>query len=277
MVWFLANSQKFSPNQENRNDGLTAMEELIMELKQLVFFLGGHDAEMVEIRRVLEESGENFVDAGLGWSASVESYKDEIDAALAAGSQPVLIELAGAEGIEGAIVVDHHGDRAGEPASIIQVLDLLGLEPNRWQQLIAANDAGFIPAMIEVGASAAEIAEIRALDRAAQGITPEQEAQAEEAIRNLQVADRLTVVRLTHSKTATVTDRLFGEYDQLLVLSGDGEVNFFGDGELCSHLQEKFQGWSGGSGLGKSGESAFWGGYPDHQEVEDFILNFLKN
>lgn len=277
MVWFLANSQKFSPNQENRNDGLTAMEELIMELKQLVFFLGGHDAEMVEIRRVLEERGENFVDAGLGWSASVESYKDEIDAALAAGSQPVLIELAGAEGIEGAIVVDHHGDRAGEPASIIQVLDLLGLEPNRWQQLIAANDAGFIPAMIEVGASAAEIAEIRALDRAAQGITPEQEAQAEEAIRNLQVADRLTVVHLTHSKTATVTDRLFGEYDQLLVLSGDGEVNFFGDGELCSHLQEKFQGWSGGSGLGKSGESAFWGGYPDHQEVEDFILNFLKN
>lgn len=242
-----------------------------------VFFIGGYDGEMIEIVRVLKELGESIVDAGLGWGASVESYKEEIDAALAAGHQPVLIELAGAEKIAGAISVDHHGDRAGEPASIIQVLGLLGLEPNRKQQLIAANDSGFIPGMVTAGASAEEIAEIRELDRAAQGITPEQEAQAEEAIRNLKIVDRLTVVRLAHSKTATVTDRLFGEYDQLIVLSGDGEVNFFGDGELCSRLQEKFQGWSGGSGLGKAGGSAFWGGYPDHQEVENFVLDFLKN
>lgn len=244
---------------------------------QKVFFIGGADAEMKEIVRVLTERGESFIDAGLGWGASVESYKDEIDAALAAGDQPVLIELTGASEIAGAIDVDHHGSRSGEPASIIQVLSLLGIEPSRKQLLIAANDSGFIPGMVAAGASAAEIAEIRALDRSAQGITPEQEAQAVEAIESRKVDGHLTVVSLAHSKTATVTDRLFGEYDQLIVLSGDGEVNFFGDGELCSHLKEKFQGWNGGSGLGKHGESAFWGGYPDHQEVEDFILNFLKN
>ena len=87
----------------------------------------------------------------------VESYKDEIDAALAAG----------------AIDVDHHGSRSGEPASIIQVLSLLGIEPSRKQLLIAANDSGFIPGIVAAGDSAAEIAEIRALDRATQGITPE--------------------------------------------------------------------------------------------------------
>lgn len=44
---------------------------------------------------------------------------------------------------------------------------------------------------------------------------------------------------MAHSKTATVADRLFEKDKQqnLLFLSGDGEVNYFGDGKLCKMLQ----------------------------------------
>jgi hypothetical protein len=36
-------------------------------------------------------------------------------------------------------------------------------------------------------------------------------------------------------------------------------MNFFGDGALCKELFDTCGGWSGGSGLGKQGESAYWG------------------
>lgn len=241
-------------------------------MKKLVFFLGGADAEMVEISKVLAQVGAEIHNAGLGWGAAASVYAAEISAVAAAGGVPVLVELnTDIDLPEGVILVDHHGDRSSEPASILQVLSLLGLEPNRWQQLIAANDSGYIPAMVEMGATSEEVAAVRLADRSAQGITPEQEEAAEAAIAGREVAGRLTVVHLPHSKCATVTDRLFGQYDQLLVLSGDGEVNFYGDGQLCSVLKESFDGWNGGSGLAQKGGSAFWGGYPNHAEIEAFI------
>ena len=45
--------------------------------------------------------------------------------------------------------------------------------------------------------------------------------------------------KLSHSKTSTITDRLYGKYDNLLVLSEDGETNFFGDTEIINMLDEK--------------------------------------
>jgi hypothetical protein len=37
--------------------------------------------------------------------------------------------------------IDHHGKRALEKASILQILDLLGLTPSRDEEMIAAIDA----------------------------------------------------------------------------------------------------------------------------------------
>ncbi len=245
--------------------------------KKFVFFIGGADAEMVEIIKVLANAGAEMINNNLGWGASASAYVIEIAAAVAAGKVLVLIELIkDIELPESTILVDHHGDRSSEPASILQVLSLLGLEPNRWQLLIAANDSGYIPGMLAIGATPEEVASVRLADRSAQGIMPEQEAAAEEAIAGREVAGRLTIVHLPHSKCATVTDRLFGQYDQLLILSGDGEVNFFGDGQLCAVLKEKFEGWNGGSGLGQRGGSAYWGGYPDQVAVENFICETLR-
>lgn len=171
---------------------------------------------------------------------------------------------------------------------------MLGIEPTRKMQLVAANDAGYIPAMMEMGATKEEIAQIRYQDRAAQGITPEQEKQAEEAVANATEFCGVTVVKMPHSKTATVTDRLFdpNKPQNLLIISGDGETNYFGPEDICRKLQgnktgerpapwdpnqteilyDHFGGWTGGAGLGKEGGTAFWGGYADQIEIAKFVL-----
>ena len=184
--------------------------------------------------------------------------------------------------------MDHHNENAGKPASILQILDLLGVQPTRHQQIIAANDCGYIPAMLAMGATPEEIAEVRLLDRSAQGITPEQEAEAERAIAAAEVVNGVTIIRMAHSKTATVCDRLFNpeKEQRLLILSEDGESNFFGNGELCLALQGEdtgkktqegytiyshFGGWVGGN-LPSSG---FWGGYGDQKAIEEYIVKFF--
>lgn len=142
--------------------------------------------------------------------------------------------------------------------------------------LVAANDARYIPGMLAIGATQEEIDCVRMFDRLVQGITPAQDTEGLRAIGEKEILGRLTVVRMSHSKTATVADRLFGQYDQLLILSGDGEVNFFGDGALCAELKDKFEGWNGGSGLGKLGANAYWGcGSPNQAEVLEFVQQRL--
>jgi hypothetical protein len=44
--------------------------------------------------------------------------------------------------------IDHHGESAKNPASISQVLKLIGVEPSLEDELIAANDRGYIPEVI---------------------------------------------------------------------------------------------------------------------------------
>jgi len=190
------------------------------------------------------------------------------------------------------------------PASILQVTERIGLEPSFFDKLIAANDAGFIPAMekeiekyrykIENGTKGSKelfeilkkkwIDVIRKIERKESGITPEQEKQAEEAIKSREdlYNGELTIVRLTHSKIATVVDRIYGSYKNLLILSEDGEVNFCNNGnasgELYKELHDKYKGsWAGGNGLGLYSGNAFWGGYPDHDEVETFIKEKIMN
>ena len=85
-----------------------------------------------------------------------------------------------------------------------------------------------------------------------------------------------------HSKTTPVGDRLAMTAIQLgesipdyLVFSKDGEVNFSGRGDIAQALHEKFDGWSGGLGLGKVDSTAYWGGYPSHDEVVQFLAELL--
>ena len=239
---------------------------------------------MLRISEVLLAAGETVVDKKLGWGAKLSAYAEDLSQ-LEAGVIPVLVELdLDCEVPQSGIIVDHHGDLSQRSASILQVLDLIGQEPNRKDLLIAANDTGYIPGMLAAGATQSEVEEIRAIDRSASGeITQEMEEQAEaaiEAANAYEVAQtgEVVVIHLPHSKTATVADRLFSswknQFEHLLVLSEDGETNFYGDGALCQALYEKFEGWAGKPGLGKKGEHAFWGGYGPQDEVELFIKNY---
>ena len=146
------------------------------------FFLGGRDLEMLEIRRLLDRHAAGRIeDKGLAWGAALSAYREELLAALSRGETPVLIELM--DDLPPAlfdrgrvIVVDHHGPLAGHdrPTSIEQVFALLGLPAAAWTRhlaLVAANDRAHVVGMRALGATAQEIAEIRAADRAVQGVS----------------------------------------------------------------------------------------------------------
>lgn len=262
-----------------------------------VYLMGGSDLEMYQIKKRLERSGREYVDKDLAWGAKIGDYKDEIKKIFEEEKIPIAVELLGADQVEGVVDIDHHGENAHRPAAISQVMDRAGLKMSFVDELVAANDSAYIPGMeakieerrhefeARIGSDGFEklktklISLIRAKDRQLQGITKEHEEQAEVAIKQLETEcdGSLTVVRLPHSKTATVSDRLFGKYKNLLILSEDGEVNFYGDGKLCQDLQKKFEGsWSGGSGFGEKGKNAYWGSGSTDGSVLDFITKYIN-
>ena len=89
-------------------------------------------------------------------------YGDQIEKISKDGKKTILVELTqDSQILENAVIVDHHNDKADRPASILQVCQLLDIEPTRKMQLIAANDSGYILAMQKMGASQEEIDTIR--------------------------------------------------------------------------------------------------------------------
>jgi hypothetical protein len=233
------------------------MSALAPDSNALVFFLAGHDLEMAEIARVLRERRIQLVDHGLDWAHAIASaYKPEIHAAICSGKRPVLVELREipADILPFVDVIDHHGPESGHlPTSLEQVLARLGISTlTREQALIAANDKGYIEGMIAIGATPEDVKRIRRADRKAQGITAEQEATAEAAIAaRTSPAPGLTVVKLPHGKTATVTDRLSDRAGGLgyrnLFVECPNEVSFFGDGKIIEELVRVYGGYCGGN------------------------------
>ena len=153
---------------------------------------------------------------------------------------------------------------------------------------------------MKIGATTEEIARVRYRDRMSQDITKEQEEEAVRALKeSTEVIDGVTIVRMAHSRSATITDRLFDpdKKQNILILLEDGEVNYFGNGRLCQLLQgsvigeqpapwdksktipiyDNFGGWTGGDGLGDENGTAYWGGNPNHDEVVKFILDFYRS
>ena len=250
-----------------------------------------NDLEAKTIIEMLAREGEKYLVTGQTWGASWEKLEEEIKKelkeALENGTEVYGIELQGNS--NGAINIDHHiygeDDRRNPKSSIEQVADILGKELTLDEQFVSANDKGYIPAMEELGEKLKInpqdikeiIANIRMRDRETQGITSKQEAQAEEAIKKLgELKEKRNYISidLPHSKTSTVTDRLYGKYDNLLVTSEDGETNFFGKTEIIKMLSERFpSGWSGGS-LDQG--SGYWGGYADQNAIKAEVQNTIN-
>ncbi len=199
------------------------------------FLLGGYDLEMVVIRQLLEEHGIPFYDRNLAWGARLSAYQDVFN-----GQD----HFVGVELIEDTELpkhytnIDHHNENSHRSSAIEQVAKLLGIELNCYQQLVAANDKGYIPAMEAIGASKKEIDEIRRADRKAQGVTDEDETLAVKSIEsNLIKAGGLLVVESLTPKFSCITDRLF-PFKKLLI---GFENHFVYYGEDTQRLIETYR------------------------------------
>lgn len=245
-----------------------------MKAKQYIFFLGGYDAEMCEIRKILEERKQVFYDHRLQWGAKLSDYEDDLKS-LSNSAVPVFIELDLDIGVpEKSIIIDHHNQNAGKEkkSSIEQVAELLNIHLNRWQQLIAANDIAWINGLVAAGATKKEIAEIRKYDRICQGVSEEAEQQAEDAIRRMVNVDSLAIVEIPHPHASAVMDRLYMDWENILVFSPN-ETNFSGRGDIIKALSESFpDSWYGGE-LPVKG---FWGMKARNKKAKQIILSYLQ-
>ncbi|MBV6427944.1 MAG: hypothetical protein KIPDCIKN_02467 [Haliscomenobacter sp.] len=223
------------------------------------FLLGGYDLEMAEIRRMLEEyqlvEGEDFLDFKLSWGARLSAYQGHFHAERI----NVAVELQ--EDIPPParyLRIDHHNELPPRPAAIEQLAALLGIPLQRRQQLVAANDAGYIPAMRAMGASEAEISDIRRQDRASQGVTEDDERLAEKAIQETMYVDRgVAVIPAFSSKFSPITDRLFGRFEKILIFT-DRELTYYGKNKPL--LESRFADWMrSGMAYSGGGEEGFWG------------------
>lgn len=253
-------------------------------MKDKIFVIPKNDLESVEIRNILESvgyhEGQDLFVTSQGWGASWEQLEPEIKEALSRFDPDTVygVELKGDSPFHN---VDHHyykdtnwatgevlyeDDRTktanGETqlSSIVQVSNLVGVKLTLDQSFISANDVGFVDEMRSLGEAlhmseedvVARIQDIRMREHSilaeVQGITPEMEQQAVEAIENARYLSNGTmVVELPHSKCATVTDRIpMQEYNGgLLILCGDGEIDYYGPSRNVEQLLDTFGGWKG--------------------------------
>ena len=198
--------------------------------EQLFFLLGGADLEMQTIRDVLVRQSIPFADHHLRWdNALLSSYRKELQE-VKDGQTVYGLELR--EDILPPIcyrAIDHHNGLSSLPCALEQVMEILQLPMNRYEQLVSANDKAYIPGMLALGATSEEIATVRLADRKAQGVTDEEEQLAEKAIvNNQEFVNGLIIIRALCSRFSPICDRLF-PYQKLLIYT-ESEWMYYGEG-----------------------------------------------
>lgn len=190
--------------------------------------LGGHDLEMLTIRDLLTERGIPFSDKQLRWDNALLSQYTETLQSIPSTHKIYGIELH--EDIplpDNYHTIDHHNHNSQLPSALEQTASLLQIPMNRRMQLIAANDKGYIPGLIAIGATEKEITEIRLADRRAQGVTADDEKLAEQAItENLTHVGELIIIKATSHRFSPICDRLY-PYNKLLIYT-DNEWIYYG-------------------------------------------------
>jgi hypothetical protein len=206
---------------------------------EIVFLLGGYDLEMVEIKNILQQHSKHYIDKKLSWGAKLSSYKDVLnDTTIYYGIE--LIEDI--EPPKNYITIDHHNDNQNKKSSIEQVADLLHIKLSRYQQLVALNDSGYIPAMQKYGATEVEIDYIRQKDRKIQGATQEDEILAKISIENATKKNQIFIIEAQTSIFSTITDRLYGKEENIL-LYNDNKLVYYGKNiqKLIKQFQKDIQ------------------------------------
>ena len=243
-----------------------------------LFLLGGYDLEMLTIKQMLEgANGCVVLDKHLRWdNAHISSYDEEL-------ARFAEYEIYGIELQEDIPVprnyhrIDHHNDWVDKPSSLEQVAEILGERLDHYQQLVAANDKGYIPAMKELGATKEEIDDIRKKDRAAQGVTDEDEKLAELSVyHHISKYPSLVVVKSLTSRFSPICDRLF-PYQRLLIYN-DCEWAFYGEGttELVNLLAEDISQKKVFHGGGSNGYIGSVMNAYDKIEIEEFVKVIIE-
>lgn len=237
-----------------------------------------NDLESVTIVDLLEKFGEPVLVTGQSWGATwkelEEPIRQAVQIALAEGGEVRGIELAGSPP-GGAHNIDHHryaGDDRSHPlSSLEQVAAMVGHSLNRHERLVAANDRGYLPALHAEGASPSEIAAIRAGDRQAQGLTPEDEAQARRDVARAEWRGSAAFVRCEGRSTAWHTDLLHGSYSELLLASATNWVYFGPRFKEGFNLRLPEPCWAGGEA-----PNGFFGVAAPGQESQASLLSWFR-
>ena len=247
-------------------------------LPHKLFLLGGCDLEMLTIKRMLEGWADCVVlDRHLGWGNALLSAYQEYWVSFQYS------DIFGIELVEDIPVpnnyhrIDHHGDWDHKPCALEQVADIIGVTLNRYQQLVAANDKGYIPAMRALGATADEMADIRREDRIAQGVTEQDYLLAKQSVeQNLSKYDKLLVVNSMTSRFSPICDTLF-PYERLLIYT-DSQWMFYGEGkkELVSHFAEEINEKKMFHGGGSNGYIGCVDSAYSQMEIEQIVKQIIN-
>lgn len=198
-------------------------------MEKRLFLLGGHDLEMLTVRTLLDQNDIPYKDHALSWhNACLSSYRKEMEEALAEGYSIWGVELMeDIPPVPHYHRIDHHNELVHLPSALEQVAALLSVPMNRYYQLVSANDKAYIPGMKQMDATSEEIESIRRADRAAQGITPEEELLGEKAVnQHATLWGDLWVVQAQCARFSPICDRLY-PYSRLIIYT-DAEWVYYG-------------------------------------------------
>jgi hypothetical protein len=121
-----------------------------------------------------------------------------------------------------------------------QLAELLGVELNEYQKLVAINDMEWIPGLQKAGVADDVITVIRQSDRCAQGVTPDDEAQAVRDIENLVAkGKKISLVCATNAISAYADRFYFNPGFEELLLILPAKAVYFGsrNNEIHNHIK----------------------------------------
>lgn len=262
--------------------------------KKRIFLLGGHDLEMMTIKSILENKGIHVYDKGLAWNnACLSAYKAEIEEYNGDDCIIYGVELTndlGDAATKNYCVIDHHNELQNLPSSLEQVAEIIGHELTDKEQLIAANDKGYYPAMkeiIDIKSSYSSMTEVRKKtlmdmirkeDRKAQGVTEDEENKAQKV--NADTYDDLKLVITDLEHFSPVTDRLW-PYEKLLVcrlVKGNAELCYYGKDSQEAYkrvCEAFFQEDADKSTYSGGGENGYWGTKDRNIDI-DTLADIIK-
>lgn len=192
-------------------------------MQKILFLLGGHDLEMLEIRNIFDKLNIQYKDKKLRWGAKVSDYKEYLNFEGTIYGIELEEDIGTPKNYK---AIDHHNGNFYMPSALEQVTNILNIELSREQQLIAANDSRYIAGMKNICATQEEIKYIRSLDRKAQGVTSQDEKLAQQSFDTSKKINTNCIFSQT-VKFSAVSDLAYAQYEKYVIYNFS-KIVFYG-------------------------------------------------